>query len=244
MRAKGLPSPDPLERMVELEADVRYQEPSRNGASRIGVLSGSVPVLLSAPHSAVHTRHGEPKEEEEFTAAIACLVARVSDAHALYVRRRSPTDPNWYRDVPYKRSLRRVVDRAGVRFVLDIHGTAPDRAFGVALGTMDGESCPRQRREVIQQLEGCGFRRDEVFPDRLDVDDTFTGRGLEGQETVTYFASQRLGVPAAQVELHPLLRVVERREDATLPRPFQGDPERIERIVEALVLLVKSLTAA
>ncbi len=235
---------DLLERLVKLEADVRYQEPPRDGASRLGLLSGSTPVLLSAPHGAVHTRRGEAKEEEEFTVAMACLVANLTGAHALYARRRSPTDPNWYPDVLYKRRLRRIVARDGVRFVFDIHGTAPDRPFGVALGTMEGRSCPEQRAEIIQGLEACGFQRDAPFPDRLDVDHTFTARGLADQQTITRFVSQDLGVPAAQIELHPLLRVVERREDATLPRPFHGDPERIKRVVQALARLVESLATA
>jgi hypothetical protein len=233
-----------FERLVALEADVRYQEPPRRGDSRIGTMPGTTPVLLSAPHGAVHTRNGEAKEEEEFTAAMACLVAELTGAHALYARRRSPTDPNWYPDVPYKRRLRRIVARAGVRFVVDIHGTAPHRPFGVALGTMEGRSCPEQRPGIIQRLESHGFRRDAAFPDRLDIDETFTAGGLHGQETITCFVSQRLGVPAAQIELHPLLRVVERREDATLPRPFHGDPERIERIVRTLALLVESLATS
>jgi len=231
-----------LERLVALEADVRYREPPE-GTSRLGQLPGALPILLSAPHAAVHTRRGERKEEEEFTGALVCLVASLTGAHALYARRRSPTDPNWYTDVPYKQRLGRIVASGGVRFVVDIHGTAPDRSFGVALGTMEGRSCPEQRDRIIAQLEAHGFRRDAAFPDRLDVDDTFTARGMEGQETITRFASQCLDVPAAQLELHPLLRVVERREDATLPRPFHGDPERIERMVRTLVRLIRTLAA-
>lgn len=233
--------PDLSDRLMALEADVRYREPADDERSRIGYLPGSAPVILSAPHSAVHTRRGQAKEEEEFTAALACLVSDLTGAHALYARRRSPTDPNWYPDVPYKRRLQRVVEQADARFVFDIHGMAPDRAIGIALGTMEGRSCPDHRDEIVRQLEACGFRTDAPFPDRLDVDETFTAQGLREQETVTAFASQRLGVPAAQIELHPLLRVVERREDASLPRPYHGDPERIARVVEALVLLFGSV---
>jgi len=230
-----------LERLVELEADVLYQEPAADGERRIGCVEGTTPVLLSSPHGAVHTRRGEPKEEEEFTAALACLVAELTGAHALSTRRRSPTDPNWEQDVPYKRLLRRIVAREGIAFVLDIHGTAPDRDFGVALGTMNGRSCPRRREMIIRRLEERGFRRegdDLDDRDRLDVDGTFTAGGLSEQETITRFAWERLGVPSAQLELHPSLRVVERRADATLPRPFHGDPERIHRIVAALVEIV------
>jgi hypothetical protein len=226
-----------------LEADVRYKELAAEGVPRIGCVIGTVPVLLSAPHSAVHVRLGEPKEEEEFTAALACLVAELSDAHALYLRRRSPTDPNWYTDVPYKRCLKRVVARTGIRFVLDVHGSAPHRGFGIALGTMNGESCPHHRDTIIHLLEEHGFRRHADSLDYLDVDDKFTARGLTGQETITNFAWQRLGAPCAQLELHPSLRVVERREDATLPGPFHGDSERIRRLVGALVRLVGLLSS-
>lgn len=233
---------DLLDRLVTLEEDVRYQETPKPGDSRIGFLSGFTPVLLSAPHGAFHNRQGKPKEEEEYTAALASLVADLTDAYALYTRRRSPTDPNWDRDVPYKRRLRQIAAENQVRFIFDIHGTAPNRPFGIALGTMEGRSCPEQRDAIIGRLEAHGFRCESAFPDRLDIDAAFTGTGLTGQETITRFASQCLGVPAAQIELHPLLRVVERREDATLPRPFHGDPERIERIVQTLVELVE-LTA-
>jgi hypothetical protein len=240
--------PDLLGRLVELEADVLYREPAGEEEPRIGSVPGTTPVLLSAPHGAIHTRRGAPKEEEEFTAAVACLVAERTDAHALYARRRSPTDPSWNPDVPYKRRLSSIVARDGIEFILDIHGTAPSRRLGVALGTMRGRSCPEHRGLIIRLLEDHGFRQrgDSVdyldHLDTLDVDETFTAVGLSGQETVTAFAWDTLGVPSAQLELHPGLRVVERREDATLPRPFHGDPRRIRRTVQALVDVVEAIS--
>ncbi len=235
---------DLLGRLEELEADVRYRELPGRGGERTGSLSGALAVLISAPHAAVHVRRGKRKEEEEFTAAMACLVAQVTGAHALYARRRLPTDPNWHRDGPYKRRLRQIVARHEIAFVLDVHGMAPGRGLGIALGTMKGRSCPRHRDTIIRVLESHGFRRDVEgadFPDcldRLDVDETFTGRGLMGQETITSFTWGELGVPCAQVELHPGLRVVERREDAMLPGPYRGDAEGIRRAVGALVGVV------
>jgi hypothetical protein len=64
---------DLLGRLVELEADVRYQELAAEGVPRIGCALGTTPVLLSAPHGAVHTRRGESKEQEESAAALAQL---------------------------------------------------------------------------------------------------------------------------------------------------------------------------
>jgi hypothetical protein len=229
-----------IERLIALEADVRYQEPARDGEAEFRHVPGRTPVLLSAPHGAVHTRRGKLKEEDEYSAAMARLVAELTGAHALYARRRSDTDPNWYRGVPYKACLRRAVAGGQVRFVLDLHAAAPSRDFGIALGTIQGQSCPRHRQGIVDLLERGGFRRDGQGLDRLDVDQAFTARGLRGQETVTRYAWETLGLPAAQFEFHPCLRVAERRPDATSPRPYRGDPGRIARAVGALADLIRS----
>lgn len=229
---------DLIRRLVALESDVRYQERPSISEQEIGYRGGHVPIVLSAPYAAVHTRQGRLKEEEEYTAGVAQLVAELTGAHALYARRKSQTDPNWYRGVPYKRQLRQIVTEAGIHLVLDLHGAAASWDFAVALGTLEGESCPGCRETVIGALQDHGFSHDRPSLDRVDVDDAFTARGVDDQETITRYAWESLRVPSIQVEIHPELRIVERREDATLPPPFRGDPDRIRRLVQALVEIV------
>ncbi len=234
---------DLLRRLTELEADVRYQEFAKEGDGGFTYVPGGVPVLLSAPHGAVHTRLGKLKQEDEYTTGFARLIAEKTDAHVIYTRRKSNTDPNWYPDVPYKRLLRQVIETEVIRFVLDIHGCAEHRDFRIALGTMGGESCPRQREVIIRMFKAHGFFQDaENLLCRLDVDRRFTATGLEGQETITRFVWETLGVPAAQFEIHPSLRIVERRPDATEPQPFHGVPEMIEAVIQAFVELVHVLS--
>ncbi len=230
-----------MQRLVELEADVRYQELPSDGEPEFRYEPGQIPVLLSAPHGAVHTRLGQLKKEDEYTAGMARLVAELAGAHVLYARRKSATDPNWDTDVPYKRRLQQVVEQAGIRFVLDLHGAAGRRDFGIALGTMKGESCPVQRDILISILERHGFSRNGSGLDRLDVDHTCTGRGKKGQETIIGYAWGKLRVPAAQFELHPRLRVVKRRQDATLAQSFRGDSGRIEQTINALTAIVRGM---
>ncbi len=229
------------QRLAELEADVRYQDFATGDEPEFRYEPGQIPVLLSAPHGAVHTRLGQLKEEDEYTAGMARLVAELAGAHVLYARRRSTTDPNWDTDVPYKQRLQQIVEQAGIRFVLDLHGAAGTRDFGIALGTMNGASCPIQHDSLISILEQHGFSRSASGLDRLDVDHTFTGRGRKGQETIIGYAWGKLRVPAAQFELHPRLRVVERRRDATLPQSFRGDARKIEQTVNALAAIVREV---
>ena len=229
-----------LARLKKLESDVRYQECPKDDEPEFRYVPGEVPILISAPHGAVHTRAGRLKEEDEFTAGIARLVAELTNTHVLYARRISRTDPNWDSDAPYKDQLRKIVEDAKIRFVLDLHGASAKRKFGVALGTMNGESCPEHHKQIVQRLENCGFGANGSGLDRLDVDNEFTGKGRPGQNTIIRFAWEELGTPAAQVELHASLRIVERRSDASQEQPFEGEASKIEKVICALAGLVRS----
>ena len=238
---RGIPHASSLiERLVGLEADVRYRQLASAGEPEFLHVPGSVPVLLSAPHGATHTRDGEEKEEDEYTAGMARLVAELADAHAIVARRRSRTDPNADPQAPYRHLLRSVVEAFEIDFVLDLHGVREERAFAVALGTMDGESCPRQEDLIVETFEAYGFGREMGPADRLVVNDPrFTG-GVS-QDTITRFVSQDLGVPAAQVELHEACRIVKRFKDAHLATSFHGDRGRIERVIRACVAVVEGV---
>lgn len=231
-----------LERLIQLEAEILYRMPPEQGQNEFAVLPGTIPVLLSAPHGAVHTRYGRLKDEDEYTAAISRLVAEQTGAHVIYARRISATDPNFYADVPYKQALQQIVDKAKIGFVLDIHGSSARRDFGMALGTIQGKACPAQRALILRTLAAMGFASALPHHSRLDVDQVFPGAGNSKVETVTRFAWRKLGVPAAQIEINAHLRIVRRKPDASLPGPFAGDPLLIEKTVIAMIELVRALS--
>ena len=229
---------DTITRLKELEADVRYQEPPGPTEPEWGYIPGRIPILLSAPHAAAHVRAGKPKEEDEFTAGLARLVAERSGAHVLYARRKSMKDPNWHVDAPYKTYLAEIVEKAGIRFVLDIHGAVSHRDFGMALGTNEARTCPDQLGLIIETLGKFGLEQDREGLDRLDVDNAFPSKS---SGSISRFLSEQLHVPAVQIEINAHLRIAERRRDSTKGNRFRGAPERIENAVQALVALVEVL---
>jgi hypothetical protein len=229
-----------LTRLQSLEADVCYRTAPPAGELEYTFMPGRLPVLISAPHGAAHTRNGKIKVADEYTAGFARLVAERTGAGVLYTHHQSSTDPNYYRHAPYKEYLERLIKTTDVRFVLDIHGASPRRDFGIGLGTMCGQTCsPKQRELIIGTLTSHGFKENGHRLhrlDRLDLDITFPG-GLK-QHTVTHFVSQTLGVPAAQFELNAYLRTFKPVSDER-GRIFKGDPPRIYRAVNAFVALVE-----
>lgn len=230
-----------LKRLAALEADVVYRQPAQAGEEEFRYLPGNRPVLISAPHGAAHIRNRELKEEDSYTAAITRYLAEGTGAHALYLRRQSATDSNYDRETDYKHALRTIVQQEGIRFVLDLHGASDQHSFGIALGTMNGKSCPEQIPMILKTLCKFGFYQHASGSYRLDVDGRFTGAGGVRQETITRFVRDTLGVPSLQIELASRIRVVQVSPPGKLPQVYHGDPVLIEKTIAALTEIVNHL---
>lgn len=222
-----------LKRLENLEHSIDYQNPPNSGVADYTYLGGKYPVLLSAPHAAVHTRKKKLKEEDEYTGAFALLLAELTHAHAILATHKSATDPNKDKDVPYKSQLTEAIGSGKIKFVLDIHGAKREQLFGIALGTMKGRSCPEgQRAKIIDTFLKYGFSKDASDPlMRIDIDSTFPA---SSDETVTRYVWNKHEIPTMQVEINAILRIVERKNDATNKTPFHGDPAKINLAISTL----------
>ena len=237
-----------LNRLQELETAVSYTTLAPNGEQPFTYQPGDLPILISAPHATAHLRRQRIKGEEEFTGALAQFLAEKTGAHALYTHYRSLDDPNWDRHSPYKQHLREIVKKNDIRFVVDLHGMSNKYKIGLALGTMNGRSCPAHESLILETVQKqfqstsqtAAKRFVELRWDHFVLNHSrFTG-GLANY-TITRFASQQLGVPALQIELCASARVVERRPLDKWPVPFRGQPKAIQRTVELLQALVNAV---
>jgi hypothetical protein len=241
-----------LQQLTALETAVAYTTLPPPGQTAGHHSPGHIPILLSAPHSTAHQRNGRIKEEEEFTAAFVQYLAAQTGAHAFYAPFQSAIDPNWYKDAPYKSALQQVITRHNIRFVLDVHGMSNRYKIGLALGTMNGRSCPQHETLLVDTLAAQGFaptsqtsskKLERLQWNRLVLNhNRFTG-GLS-HHTVTRFVAETMGVAAAQLELCSMVRIVKRGSHRDWRIPFHGDPQGIETAVCALITLINRLNHA
>ena len=177
---------------------------------------GDFPLLISAPHSTVHRRNGRFKRKEGFTAAIAHLIAQETQTHALYAQYRLLDDPNWSPHTPYKSTLRRLIEQYRIKFVIDLHGMSDWNRFGIAVGTINGRSCPPYESVIQAQLAKFGFTAvsetdanqfNDLHPYRFVWNHSrFTG-GVTNQ-TITRFVTEKLSCSALQIELSSTCRII------------------------------------
>ena len=68
------------------QALVVYDQNAPPSESPVAVVPGTQPILISAPHSARHWRSPDWKQEEEYTAALAYVLAQATGAYCIYAR--------------------------------------------------------------------------------------------------------------------------------------------------------------
>ena len=199
---------DPFSFAVSFEnVQKQYYRMKPDGRSEENIfLEGTVPVLVTCPHSTAHTRMGKLKRHEFYTAALGAVLHLVLGCHCLYANREQGTDPNYYDDCGFKSVLGGVLSERKIDLVVDIHGTGNERSEdlfpGVGVGREFLLSAPDvlDKFYLVAEEHGITTGSVDIFP-------------AARQMTVAKFAANRFSVPAIQIEISDRLRMPWRRKD-------------------------------
>ncbi len=185
------------------------------------VVSGTTPVIITAPHATRPFRDGARRfSDGGGTAALAVAVAQLSGATAIYTTYEGPSDPNYYDDNEFKTSLAELIADVQPKLILDIHGSHPYRSYDIDLGSMGGDSLlgdPSIVERLIASLRNEGVS--SISLNRF---------GASKNETITKYSTMH-GVPAVQLEIN-----------ATWITPNEGDiqAQRFSKLVQAITRVV------
>jgi hypothetical protein len=198
-------------RAIEFE-QIQYHSESDD---YFGIIEGSIPILLSAPHGATHLRDGRWKGEDEYTASLAITLGVLTGASVIFVKNKTEEDSNHLPGTRYKDAIKELVAQRGIRFLADIHGADITRDYKMSVGIIDEEdmgqcSCPCCKPVIEEAVRAFQY---PLF----NLDAFIAG----SPETVTFFARHGCGIEAAQFEINARYRIVERKPDST--RAMHGD---------------------
>jgi len=216
-------------RAIEFE-QIHYNSKSDD---YFGIIEGSIPVLLSAPHGARHLRDGRWKGEDEYTASLAIKLGALTGAWVIFVKNKTEEDSNYLPSTRYKDAIGELVAEQGIGFLADIHGADISRDYKMSVGIIDEKdmgkcSCPRCKAVIEEAI------RSFQYP--LFNLDAFTAGS---PETVTSFARHACGIEAAQFEINARYRIVERKPDST--RAVHGDEPHFKAEEADVLALVECL---
>jgi len=227
-----------LQQLKALDSEFSYRTFAPDDRPWFRSISGTLPVLVSAPHACMHCRDGKDKMQEEYTGAIAFYLAEVCQCSAIATCYQTDQDPNWDTPGDYKAEVESLVAKNKIKFLIDLHGMTNKYNLGIAIGTMQGKACSAE--QITPHFIESGFslhqssvdQAVEVWRNMVVDHPKFTG-GLVNN-TVTRFASQQLDIPAVQIELASSVRVVESVATEDWPHDYYGNPVAIQAAVNAL----------
>ena len=128
-----------------------FQLERENTPELIHFEKGTVPILLSAPHTVNFLKEdGNFKMREGYTKAIVKYLAQKTGAFLLIKENPDGIDPNKPEMEDYKRHLLQIIEDYQIQLVLDIHGAASHHDFAIEIGSLDGVSV---RPQTIESLK-------------------------------------------------------------------------------------------
>lgn len=155
---------------------------------------GTVPILLSVPHSVYHVREGQLKKPECYTGTIALLLQTHTNVHTFTKCFTDEDDPNYNLHSPYRNQLEEIVHQHKIALVLDVHGAKKERPFAIDIGTNHGKTASRDTIEAFKTA----FVPSSQSPFIVTENHTFAAGG----NTVTNFLHQKTGVETMQIEIN------------------------------------------
>lgn len=165
------------------------------------IVKGSLPILISAPHAKPQIRlgftHKNPKPHEIFTDLVVKNLCQKTGCFGIYATN-IQKDPNWYKNSPYKKAIKKLIAENAIKFVLDIHGARKDRPFLIEYDDFRrGKIIKGIEENLLRCLKKFGFSEKEMTRGLLRKND---------QWTITEFCIEELKIPALQLEINRKIR--------------------------------------
>lgn len=113
------------DKILDLEADFANNEYFGTNVwteEKYRVLSGNVPVLLSAPHAVNQIRGDDVRDAEKFTGAITRYLSNTTNSYAIF-ELFTHADPNSDEIHDYKNGIINLIESYGIKLLIDIHSS-------------------------------------------------------------------------------------------------------------------------
>lgn len=114
------------EEILGLEADFANNEYFGTNVwteEKYRVLSGRIPVLLSAPHAVNQLRGDDVRDSEKYTGAITRYISNLTDSYAIF-QLFTHADPNNDEVHNYKNAVINIIEVYNIKLLLDIHSSS------------------------------------------------------------------------------------------------------------------------
>jgi hypothetical protein len=162
------------------------------------ILEGSIPVLVSAPHSVPQLREGKYKQPEYRTGVLAQILHNQLDCYTIYKTKNNNDDANYDPVSSYKNDAIKLINNHGIKYLIDLHIMSQNREFHVDIGTARGRNINNDYKNIEKLIQI--FHSNNIY--QVEIDRIFTGAY---PHTVSSTIWKNCHIPAIQLEINWVL---------------------------------------
>ena len=124
------------------------------------VVVGEKDVLISVPHAVSQVRLGKYKVAEIGSLVLGRKLSQDGNTFLICKTKNNNDDANFDENSEYKNTIRRIINKHQIKYIVDIHGMAAFRGCDVNLGTHLGKNTENNKKllkKLCNMLEKEGF---------------------------------------------------------------------------------------
>ena len=157
------------------------------------VLSGNLPVLISAPHAVNQIRGDDVRDAEKFTGALARYLSSATGSYAIF-QIFTHSDPNTDEENDYKDGVVNIINGFNIKLLLDIHSSTFKDNTDIDIVTNNRETL-NGMNNLIVKLKELGVKYDVTF-------DEMNEPNKEKENEIIYASSSKCKIPAIRLVIN------------------------------------------
>ena len=112
------------------------------------IVTNTVPIMISAPHSAKQLRNGKVQAKEAQTDYFATMIANRENVSCIFKTAFLNDDANADKESEYKVELKNFVQKNGIKYLLDLHTMSDKRLPDICIAINGGKNIQNRYTEL------------------------------------------------------------------------------------------------
>lgn len=159
---------------------------------------GSIPILISAPHTVKQWRNESYKSADIYTGALAKTLHESTGAHVIYKASTNGDENYTTEETEYRKKIKDIVAKNDIKIIIDLHGMSSDKDSNIDIGTGNSSNINLLGKDYMLSLIGSS-----LGSNNYTVNKYFSGGKTY---TMSGYCSSKLGMPTLQFEINKKYR--------------------------------------
>ena len=184
------------EEILNLEADFANNEYFGTNVwtdEKYRVLSGNIPVLLSAPHAVNQIRGEDVRDAEKYTGGLVRYLAGATNSYAIF-QLFTHSDPNTDLESMYKDGVLNLVNGFNIKLLIDVHSSTFSDDTDIDIVSNNRETLNGMDK-LIDKLKELGIKYNVTFDEK-----NFPNKEKENE--IIYETSKTCGIPSFRIVIN------------------------------------------